>query len=67
MLPLSIIILAKNEEKNIATAIAPLVGITDDILVIDGGSTDNTKNIVRTLGATVGEMECKVDSYSHNV
>ncbi|MBK7692689.1 MAG: glycosyltransferase family 2 protein [Bacteroidetes bacterium] len=67
MLPLSIIILAKNEEKNIATAIAPLVGITDDILVIDSGSTDNTKNIVRTLGATVVEMEWKGYSYTKNV
>ncbi len=67
MLPLSIIILAKNEEKNIASAVAPLIGITDDILVIDNGSTDNTKNIVRTLGATVLEMEWKGYSMTKNI
>lgn len=53
MLPLSIVILTKNEERNIARCLLPLQGLTDDIVVVDSESTDNTIAIATAMGAKV--------------
>lgn len=66
MLPISIIILTKNEEKNIERTLVPLTGLTDDIIVIDSGSTDNTTAIARHKGARVIEMEWQGYSKTKN-
>lgn len=52
-IPLSVIIIARNEEKNIGRAIGSALNITDDIIVVDSGSTDNTRQIAQNLGAQV--------------
>ena len=44
---LSIIILAKNEAKNLINLIPKLKKLSNDILLIDGHSTDETKNICK--------------------
>jgi glycosyltransferase involved in cell wall biosynthesis len=44
---LSIIILAKNEAKNLINLISKLKKLSNDVLLIDGHSTDNTKNICK--------------------
>ncbi|MHB8923570.1 MAG: glycosyltransferase family 2 protein [Thermoleophilia bacterium] len=49
----TIAILARNEEANIATAVESVVPFGDEILVIDGNSTDRTREIARSLGAVV--------------
>ena len=49
-LPISIVILAKNEGTGIARIIKSVRPYTNDVLVVDGHSTDNTKQIVRQLG-----------------
>ncbi len=54
-LDLSVLILARNEEKNIGDCIASVQQSLDagEILVIDDGSTDDTVSIARGMGARV--------------
>ncbi|MCO6500960.1 MAG: glycosyltransferase family 2 protein [Vicingus serpentipes] len=42
---LSVVIITFNEEKNIKRCLDSVVGIADDIVVVDSFSTDNTKQI----------------------
>ncbi len=55
MQKISVVIICKDEEDEIGRTLESLVGLTDDIVVLDNGSTDNTKNIVRDLGARLVE------------
>lgn len=50
---ISVFIITKNEEDRIANAINAVKNFADEILVIDSGSTDNTTEIARNLGAAV--------------
>lgn len=50
-------ILAKNEEKQIADCINSIKSFTDEIIVIDNGSTDLTKEIAAGLGCKVISVE----------
>ncbi|MBC7383985.1 MAG: glycosyltransferase family 2 protein [Bacteroidia bacterium] len=52
-LPLSVVIITHNEEANITRCIQSVQPLTDDIIVIDGGSTDNTVALAQSLGAKV--------------
>jgi len=52
---LTTLILTKNEEKHIARAIQSVEGISDRVVVVDSGSTDQTIKIARELGAEVFE------------
>jgi glycosyltransferase involved in cell wall biosynthesis len=56
MKPLSVVIICKNEEKIIGRTIKSVQGITNDIVCVDTGSTDNTISIIKTNGARVLEM-----------
>jgi glycosyltransferase involved in cell wall biosynthesis len=47
MVPVSIVIITKNEAALIANCIEMALLITDDIVVVDSGSTDETLNIIR--------------------
>jgi glycosyltransferase involved in cell wall biosynthesis len=53
MTPLSAIIITKNEESNIARCLDALVGVADEIIVVDSGSTDRTTEIAASKGARV--------------
>lgn len=53
MIKLSAFIITKNEASRIASAINSLKAIVEEILIIDSGSTDNTIQIAKTLGAGV--------------
>jgi len=55
MQKISVVIICKNEEDEIGRTLKSLGGLTDDIVVLDNGSTDNTKNIVRNSGARLVE------------
>lgn len=47
MLPISVCIITKNEEKRIGQCLAPLAAYPFEIIVVDTGSTDRTKEIAR--------------------
>jgi glycosyltransferase involved in cell wall biosynthesis len=52
---ISATIVAFNEERNIARAIRSLAVCVDEILVVDSGSTDRTREVAASLGARVME------------
>lgn len=52
MVQVSVLILAKNEEKNICECISSC-SFASEVIVIDDGSTDKTKEIAEGLGARV--------------
>lgn len=55
MTDITVIILTKNEELNIARAINSVKPVADRICVVDSGSTDKTVELARSLGAEVVE------------
>lgn len=44
---LSVVIITKNEERNIARCLASVKGVADDVVVLDSFSTDRTEAIVK--------------------
>lgn len=48
---LSVVIITRNEEKNIARCLDSIKDIADDIVVIDSFSTDKTEEICKSKGA----------------
>jgi len=55
MQKISVVIICKNEEGEIGRTLQSLRGLTDDIVVLDNGSTDNSKNVIRASGARLVE------------
>jgi len=62
---LSVVIIAFNEERNLARCLASVQGVADDIVVVDSFSTDRTEAIAHEYGARfvphafVGHIEQK--------
>jgi glycosyltransferase involved in cell wall biosynthesis len=50
---LSICIVAQNEAENLPRVLSSVQSIADEIVVVDGGSVDNTREIARSHGAKV--------------
>lgn len=55
-LPLSLVLITKNEESNIERCLKS-VPFASDVVVLDSGSTDRTVEIARSLGARVLQEE----------
>jgi glycosyltransferase involved in cell wall biosynthesis len=53
--PLSVFIITRNEADRLPRTIAALAMISDDIVVVDSGSTDATQRVAADLGARVVE------------
>ncbi|MEI7472515.1 MAG: glycosyltransferase family 2 protein [Chitinophagaceae bacterium] len=53
---LSVVIITKNEAHIIGTTLQSLQGLTDDIVMVDSGSTDDTISIGKQFNARVIEM-----------
>ena len=51
--PVTVVVLTKNEEKNIAECLASVHDWADEVLVIDDGSTDRTVEIARDYATRV--------------
>jgi glycosyltransferase involved in cell wall biosynthesis len=51
MLKLSVVIITRNEEKNIGRCLDSVMDIADDIVVVDSFSTDRTEEICKNKGA----------------
>jgi len=54
-LPISVIILTFNEEKNLPDCLSALDGLAEQVVVVDSGSTDRTLEIARSWGAEIVE------------
>ena len=52
---LSVILITRNEEANLADCLASLEGIAEQIVVVDTNSSDRTLEIARNYGAVVGQ------------
>ena len=52
---LSACIIAKNEEKNLPRLLKSITGKFDEIILVDTGSTDRTKEIAKSFGCKVFE------------
>lgn len=50
---LSVYYIVKNEESRLAESLEKVVGLTDDLIVVDSGSTDRTVEIAESFGAKV--------------
>lgn len=50
---LSAVLIVQNEEAYLAECLSSLAGLTDEIVVLDGGSTDRTVAIAESYGARV--------------
>ncbi|MBS1607212.1 MAG: glycosyltransferase family 2 protein [Bacteroidetes bacterium] len=56
MLQASVVIIAKNEAHVIGNTLKSLSGLTDDIVVCDTGSTDNTIEVVKAAGCRAEQI-----------
>ena len=64
MSSISAVVITKNEAENIKPCLLALMQVTDDIVVVDANSSDNTKAIAKELGAQVYTYEWQ--GYSKN-
>lgn len=60
-------IITLNEEKNIAACIDSMLTVCDEIIVVDSGSTDNTIEIAKSLGAIIVNQPYLGDGIQKNV
>lgn len=61
LIPITACLMVQDEEKHIARAINNIKDQVCSILVVDGGSSDNTVEIARSLGAKVYERKFDFD------
>ena len=54
---ISAVIICLNEERNLGRALNSLNGIVDEVLVLDSGSTDRTRDIALLHGAKFLDIE----------
>ncbi len=53
---LSLCMIVKNEEKNLARCLKSVRDVVDEMIVVDTGSTDKTMDIARSFGARIFEF-----------
>lgn len=63
MSTISLSMIVKNEEKTLERCLGSIAGIPDEIIIIDTGSEDRTKEIARTFTSQVFDFEW-IDDFS---
>ena len=56
-LPLSGVVITKNEADRIARCVGSMMSLCSEVIVLDSGSTDDTVGIARSLGARVEHLD----------
>jgi glycosyltransferase involved in cell wall biosynthesis len=59
----SLCLIAKNEEANLPACLPSVAGLVEEMIVVDTGSTDRTKEVAAQLGARVFDFTW-VDSFA---
>ena len=54
---ITVSMIVKNEEKYLRECLESVKGVADEIVIVDTGSTDNTKNIAGEFGAAIYNYE----------
>jgi glycosyltransferase involved in cell wall biosynthesis len=62
---ISAVMMVKNEEKLLPQALTSLVGIADELIIVDTGSTDKTVDIAKAFGAKVFHSPWRNDFSFH--
>ena len=57
MLPVSVVIITRNEAQRIADCLASVAGLADEVVVVDSGSSDGTQDICAAHGARIVDAE----------
>lgn len=65
MVDLTVVILTKNEEKNIRKCIGSFHGIARRFVVVDSGSTDGTEVLCRQIDSELRTTGSRLDFYVH--
>ena len=60
---ISLCMITKNEEKYLEQCINSVKNIVDEIIIVDTGSTDNTKNIAKIFNAKIYDLKW-IDDFS---
>ena len=65
-IPLSVVILTRNEEKRIAECIKSVLGWAKEIIVVDDQSQDKTREVAKGLGAKVFTEKIEIEGKRRN-
>jgi glycosyltransferase involved in cell wall biosynthesis len=65
-LPLSVVTIAHNEEKNMESCLASMRGWADEHIVVDDYSTDRTVEIARANGAVIFQRKMDIEGVHRN-
>ena len=63
MISISLCMIVKNEESVIGRCLESVKDIVDEIIIVDTGSTDNTKEIIKTFTDKIYDFEW-IDNFS---
>lgn len=65
MVDLTVVILTKNEEKNLRKCVESFCGIAKRFVIVDSGSTDGTEMLCRQLNGELQTINSRLDFYVH--